>query len=192
MLFAGCAIHRPVDLSDSKGILKEATTERLKTVADVAVFDKATNPKQEHHFFGADQVPINPEVRSAATVTTDLKDYFASHLAKDRDGKRASRVTVAQADAFWTLRGAVKVPIVGLFAIAADDPFHMKTVLRIEVEEVGRPTRTYVYDQTTDIPDGNANAPSDIDRSYQRLIAKSRKQLVETLDNDFLPEYLTE
>ena len=77
-----------------------------------------------------------------------------------------------------------------VYSLAADDPFHMKIVLRIEVEEVGRPTRTYVYDQTTDIPDGNANASSDIDRSYQRLIAKSRKQLVETLDKEFFPEYI--
>ena len=62
----------------------------------------------------------------------------------------------------------------------------------IEVEEVGKPTRTYVYDQTTEIPDGSANLPSDIDRTYQRLIAKSRRQLVETLDKDFLPAYVAQ
>ncbi|MBK5124983.1 hypothetical protein IQ288_34725 [Burkholderia sp. R-69980] len=191
-LFAGCAVHRPVDLSDSKGIVVARTSEKLRTVADVAVINKAADAKQEHHFFGADQVPINPEERTAVTVTNDLKDYFSSHLAKDRDGRRAIRVTIEQAEAYWTLRGAVKVPIVGLFALAGDDSFHLKTVLRIEVEEVGKPTRTYVYDQTTEIPDGSANLPSDIDRTYQRLIAKSRRQLVETLDKDFLPDYVAQ
>ena len=192
-LIAACApIHRPVDLSSSKSIVTATTLERLKTVADVAVMNKAPDAQNDHHFLGADQVAINPEVRTSAIVANDVKDYFSSRLLNDHDGKRAIRVTVERADAYWTLRGAIKVPIVGLFALAGNDEFHMHTVIRIETEEVNRPTRTYIYDQATELPDGNAAFPSDIDKSYQRLIAESRKQLAQRLDKEFLPEYLAQ
>ncbi|MDR5776278.1 MULTISPECIES: hypothetical protein [unclassified Caballeronia] len=148
--------------------------------------NKATDAQNDHHFFGADQVAINPEVRTSATVASDVKDYFASRLLSDRDGKRAIRVTVERADAYWMLRGAIKVPIVGLFALARNDEFHMHTIMRIETEEVSRPTRTYVYDQVTDLLDDNPAFPSDIDKSYQRLIAESRKQMPQRLDTEFL------
>ncbi|KIG01757.1 hypothetical protein [Caballeronia concitans] len=60
------------------------------------------------------------------------------------------------------------------------------------MEEVSRPARTYVHEPMTDLPDGNAAFPSDIDKSCQRLIPESRKQIVQRLDKKFLPEFIAQ
>jgi hypothetical protein len=179
---AGCA---PLQVDLSRSEYRPVVTTAPKQVRSVTVIDRAPTPEVQNKLFGTSEIPIKTTVPLRATVESDVKLLFAQAVQTNSNSNTAVLVTLRQADAYWAMGVADKIPFVGLATAARDRDFTMHVVMSIEVRKNGAVTSTYPVDRTVTIV-GKATTRDDVASSYQRLIAKYREVVLGDIEHNFI------
>jgi hypothetical protein len=133
--------------------------------------------------------PLWPATRTKKTLEDDLRRFFSDVAIIDKSSSRSIIITISKADSYWVMGGVAGVPIVGLAFVGADSEFGMNVRVLIEVEEGGKVTASYHFDEKIRIM-GKATTGDAIKDSYRVLISEYRKRLYGELESRFLNRYL--
>ena len=125
------------------------------------------------------------------TLVNDLKKYFAN-VTDRADNSRRIVARIDKADAYWMSPGVNKIPIVELFTgFTSIYPFVFDISITFEVEENGKVVNSWPFSQKVEIPDGYSQSEEGMKESYQRLIAKYRQIMFDSITDEFIPRYLS-
>jgi hypothetical protein len=116
-LLGACAPLPPIDVSQSASLVRTSISDSKKSVvSSIEVKNDAPPPvPAENTTFSASYMPIGSN--TAETVAADIKAYFDGATTRGtEDAQVIARIEIA--DAYWVLKAAAKVPIVGIFLLA--------------------------------------------------------------------------
>lgn len=176
-----------IDISDS--IYK---TEKLLNVDinGIEIENKANDGELINTMLGSDTIfPIKPQITTKRTVEDDIKNYFTKNTIFNASSNKKLKITVKSANSYWTWSDIQKLPIFGLFAIGQDVTFGMNLKILFEIEENNKVVKSYIFDETIKIKNGNASE-EDIIKGYQILIKKYREIFFTDINKNFTNRYL--
>jgi hypothetical protein len=177
-----------VELADS--IYRPSSTKEGDQygVSFVKVLNKADEGRFVNNPFGDSVFPIKPHTPTRETVEDDLRRFLIETLPVRQAAPRSLRVTISKAESYWIYGGAMTIPVIGLAFVGADTEFGMNLRVLFEIEENGKVTRSYLFDERITVQ-GKATTPDSIKESYQKLIAEYRTRFFGELETNFLNRY---
>lgn len=190
LLVCGCASTPPViDLSESVFKAGSINQSERKQIGTLRIINRADDGKVVNTILGSDSIfPIKPATTTKETVEQDLKRFFESVFSTDKTTAQDITVTISKADSYWVWGGGAKVPFFGLFMVNADTEFGINLRVLFEIEQKGKVTASYLFDEKITIQDKAATQEAII-QSYQKLIAEYRKRLFGELETRFVGRY---
>ncbi len=191
LLVCGCASAPPViDLSESAFKVSSLRKSERKKIGSLKIINKANDGQLVNTMLGSDSFfPIKPATATKETVEQDLKRFFDDVINIDKTSEQSLTVTISKADAYWVLGGADKLPIIGLFTANSDREFGLNLRVLFEVEQKGKVTASYLFDEKITVQDKAATQEA-ITHSYQKLIAEYRKRFFGEIETRFVGRYL--
>ncbi|MBP1680814.1 MAG: hypothetical protein H6Q35_1153 [Proteobacteria bacterium] len=185
--FSGCAKKSiNIDVSDSKYQVKEQVKIDIKKIN---IENLSNNGEMKNTILGSDSIiPIVPETPTKKTVEDDIKDYFLT-MEMLKSSNRVLKIIVKEADSYWTFSDVQKIPIVGLFAVGEKVTYGLNLKILFEVEEDGKVIKSYTFNDTIKIKNGNATQ-DDIIAGYKKLISQYREVFFNEIHNQFTKRYL--
>lgn len=189
MILSGCA-PMIIDLSGSEHLVNRQVEKKDHYDYRLAVLNRAPETKPDINFFGADVFPMRTEEKPKDTLEKDIINFFSTITSRNDNEKRII-ARIDRADAYWINPAVNKIPFVGLFTAWADVTFAFDISVTFEVEENGKVVYSYPFTQKVVLVDGNASIPSEIEKSYQRIISMYRKMMFDSLELEFIPRYLS-
>ena len=189
MIFlAGCAPLQ-INLSDSEYQPIPSTFATSKTVAGITIINRAADAALQNNLLSVSLIPINTAVSAQSTVESDIKLLLAQTLHIVDNADKSIFVTIRRADAYWAMSVADKIPFVNLATVARDREFIMHVVMSFEIRKNGIIVANYPVDREVKII-GKATTNSSIAKSYQRLIAKYRSDVLGDIEDNFIDKSL--
>ncbi|MFA5460445.1 MAG: hypothetical protein WC274_00030 [Sulfurimonas sp.] len=185
--FSGCA-NKPIniDVSESKYKIKEQVEIDIK---NINIENVSNNGEMINTILGSDTIiPIIPEVPTKETVENDIKDYFHT-MKMIESSNKVLKIVVKKADSYWTLSDLQKIPIFGLFAVGQKVTYGLNLKVLFEVEEDGKVIKSYTFNDTIKIKNGNVTQ-DDIIAGYKKLISQYREVFFNEIHNQFTKRYL--
>jgi hypothetical protein len=189
-VLSGCAPLK-VDLSGSDKFVDRQGQTSPSYDYKLVVLNRAAETKMDRRLFGSSVFPLKSEAGTPMdTLEIDIKRYFG-HITSRIDNERRIVVRINKADAYWINPGVNTIPFVGMITVwMAQYPYVFDISVTFEVEENGKFIRSYIFTQKFEILDGDVASDAKIEESYQRLIARYRQIMFDTLDQEFIPRYL--
>jgi hypothetical protein len=177
----GCAPMQ-VNLSESEYRPSPEITGQRPKVTSYSVINRAPSTHVENKIFGTTQMPIETPEPLSQTVTSDLTLLLAQTLATDPASGLSVIVTLRRADAFWPFGGIDKAPIAGLFTAGRTRTFTMDIVLSAVLLKNGQNVNNYQLNKQVTAK----GKLTDIEASYERLVANYRNTVLPELIQEFI------
>lgn len=188
----GCA-PMPVNLASSDNFVNRQAQNKNRLDYKLVVINRAAQTKTDVNMFAVGTFPINKRIQvdPQATLESDIKKGF-ENVTERTDNYRRIVARIDKADAYWVSPAVNGIPLIGLFTMYTSNyPFVFDISVTFEVEENGKVVNSWPFTQKVEIQDGNGATPGGIEESYQRLVAKYRKVMFDSINDEFIPRYLS-
>lgn len=191
VVLCGCA-PMAVDLSGSDNLVNRQVQKSDQFDYKLVVLNKAPETTTKNILFGTGIHPINfTAEKPKDTLERDIKRYFGK-ITSRVDNERRVVVRIDRADAYYEGRASKQIPFIGLFTVWIPNTLYVFDInVYFEVEENGKVIRSWPFTQKVEFHEGETATPSGLERSYQQLISMYRKSMFDSLNEEFIPRYLS-